>query len=208
MIWRWAHGVTTRKRSRGKAYGFYSLIYLKRCATCHLNTYACPGHVGHIELPVPVYHMTYMDQLLRLLRAKCVYCGHLKLHPAEVNRFVCKLRLIKHGLVKEVADLENIRLISASSKIDGANADAESQDEEEQDEETLKQRRDVFVRRAIKNAGGNQDTTLLAPHKFEAVAEVRRAIIKEFLAAITKSRHCGNCKGWAPCSTTNAFWFR
>ena len=40
------------------------------CTTCNLNSVGCPGHVGHIDLPVPVYHPTFMDQLLRLLRAK------------------------------------------------------------------------------------------------------------------------------------------
>lgn len=26
------------------------------CATCHMQASLCPGHFGHIELPVPVYN--------------------------------------------------------------------------------------------------------------------------------------------------------
>lgn len=27
-----------------------------RCTTCGLNSTQCPGHFGHVELPVPVYN--------------------------------------------------------------------------------------------------------------------------------------------------------
>lgn len=173
------------------------------CSTCHLNTYSCPGHVGHIELPAPVYHVTFMDQVLRLMRARCVYCGHLKLPRAEVDRYTCKLRLIEHGLLQEVEELENIHLRSTKSKLRGTDGGAmdvegDSQDSEEEDEETLKQRRDQYVSRAIKKKGGSKSRATAASGKIEAVAEVRRAIIKEFLAAITKPKTCGNCKGVSP----------
>ncbi|KAI0578098.1 RpoC DNA-directed RNA polymerase beta' subunit [Pyrenophora tritici-repentis] len=69
------------------------------CATCGLTTFlGCPGHCGHIELPVPVYHLTFMDQLLRLLRGTCAYCHHTKLARTTINEFVSKLRLIRCGL--------------------------------------------------------------------------------------------------------------
>lgn len=144
-----------------------------------------------------------MDQVLRLMRARCVYCGHLKLHRAEIDRFTCKLRLIEHGLVQEVEELENIHLRSTASKLRGMDADAmdgegDSQDSEEEDEETLKQRRREFITRAIKRKARSQSKLAAASDKIEAVAEVRRSIIKEFLAAITKPKTCGNCKGVSP----------
>ena len=137
------------------------------------------------------------------MRARCVYCGHLKLPRAEVDRFTCKLRLIDHGLVQEVKELENIHLRSTASKLKGMGADAmdadvDRQDSEEEDEETLKQRRNEFVIRAIKRKGGSKSRGAVELEKIEAVAEVRRAVIKEFLAAITRSKTCGNCKGVSP----------
>lgn len=144
-----------------------------------------------------------MDQLLRLMRARCVYCGHLKLHRAEIDRFTCKLRLIEHGLVQEVEELENIHLRTTASKLKGTSADAmdgegDSQDSEEEDEEILKQRRNAFVTRVIKRKARSQSEVAEASEKIEAVGEVRRSIIKEFLAAITRPKTCGNCKGISP----------
>ena len=175
------------------------LMAFTSCSTCHLNTFNCPGHMGHIELPVPVYHVTFMDQLLRLMRSKCAYCGHFRLAPAEINRFICKLRLIEHGLVREIKELENIHLKMKSTEPRGESAmdvDRESEESEQEDEETLKQRRLAFVRRAIKEKGGREARAAAASEKVEAVSEVRRAVITEFLAAITKVKTCGHCKGY------------
>ena len=166
-----------------------------------MTTYACPGHVGHIELPVPIYHVTFMDQLLRLLRARCVYCSHLKLHPMEINRFICKLRLVEHGLVKQVEELDHIHLGSATTKTLGGPAkdmDGESEGSEEEDGETLKRRREDFVRRAIRDAGGKESRVAVASEKVEAISEVRRSITKEFLSVIAKVKACGHCNGVSP----------
>ena len=139
-----------------------------------------------------------MDHVLRLMRARCVYCGHLKLPRAEVDRFTCKLRLIEYGLLQEVEELENIHLNSTASNLGGTNADFDSHDSEEEDVETLKQRRNHFVTRAIRNKGESSSNVAAASKKSEAVAEVRRATIKDFFAAITKPKTCGNCKGVSP----------
>ena len=139
-----------------------------------------------------------MDQLLRLLRAKCAYCSHLKLHPAEVNRFKCKLRLIRYGLLEAGEELENIHLKSKMPKsvgVDGLALDGSSSESEEEDSNDLIQRRNDFVKRAIKKAGGKKQFAGVAAHKIEAVSEERRLVIREFLASITKTKVCGSCKG-------------
>lgn len=156
--------------------------------------------MGHIELPVPVYHVTFMDQALRLLRAKCAYCGHLKMHRPEVNRFTCKLQLLQHGLLNEAVELENIHLMTGTSEATRMNGttsdtDMQSEDSEEDDEERLQRRRNEFVKRAIKKAGGSKNKAEVAAEKVEALSEERRAVIKEFLAAAPLVRTCGNCKG-------------
>ena len=177
------------------------MLNIRRCSTCHLNTYNCPGHVGHIELPVPVYHVTFMTQLLLLLRAKCAYCSHFQLHPLEIHRFVCKFRLIEYGLVEQVGEVDKMSLTSVGTQSPGendANADEQTQESDEEDGETLKRRRNEFVRRAIKDAGGNQQRAKLATEKIEAISEIRRDVVKDFLATITKVKACGNCNGKSP----------
>ncbi|KZF25200.1 DNA-directed RNA polymeras-like protein I subunit [Xylona heveae TC161] len=172
------------------------------CGTCNLNTFSCPGHVGHIELPVPVYHPMFMDQLLRLLRAKCVYCHHFKLARIEVHRFCCKLKLIRHGLLNEAEELENISLVPKGSKTsrnqDGGDIEAAGSDSEGEDAESLMRRRNEFVRSCIKQAIGGIRKSKWVGEKTEAVAEERRIVSKEFLATITKGKKCSNCQGVSP----------
>ncbi|KAK4692470.1 DNA-directed RNA polymerase I subunit RPA1, partial [Lecanoromycetidae sp. Uapishka_2] len=123
---------------------------------------------------------------------------HLRLPPIEVNRFICKLRLIEHGLVWEVEELENIHLSSKQRGEHAMDVGGESEESEEEDAETLKHRRNDFVKRAIKEKGGRKIRDAIALEKVESVSEVRRGIIREFLATITKIKTCGSCKGVSP----------
>lgn len=170
------------------------LKFMSRCATCYLNTYSCPGHVGHIELPVPVYHATFMDQVLRLLRAKCAYCSHLKLRRVDVDRFVCKLRLLQYGLLEESQEIESSPFGDKQSG-DVVAMGADSSGDEDEDPDVLMERRNQFVKQAIRQAGGKKFMREIAGDKVEAAAEERRAVIKEFLGTITVGRECGTCKG-------------
>ncbi|KAI9784669.1 MAG: hypothetical protein M1816_000785 [Peltula sp. TS41687] len=174
------------------------------CGTCHLNSFNCPGHPGHIDLPVPVYHPLFIDQVLRLLRAKCSYCHRLRMARVETHRFVCKLRLIQGGLILESDELENIgpRSRSLAKKVmrqTVQNTVTSSDDsDEEMDPEDLMEVRNTFVREAlrrngkpIKGAAWNREVT-------EAVVRKRRAVIKEFMGLITKGKRCADCGGISP----------
>ncbi|KAI9867559.1 MAG: hypothetical protein M1813_008358 [Trichoglossum hirsutum] len=171
------------------------------CATCQLKVHSCPGHVGHIELPVQVYHPIFMDQLLRLLRAKCVYCHHLKMSRVDVNKFICKLRLIQHGLLLDIEELENIHIKPKSAKKvsrgEGAeeSVDTTGSESEDEDVDILMQRRTSFVRKAIRRA---TDADKRRHQKSEAVLQERRLVVKEFLASIAKGKKCANCSGISP----------
>jgi DNA-directed RNA polymerase I subunit RPA1 len=44
----------------------------------------CPGHVGHIELALPVYHPIFFNNMFQLLRGTCLYCHKLKASPVDV----------------------------------------------------------------------------------------------------------------------------
>ena len=52
------------------------------CGTCWQNYVHCPGHLGHIELPLTVYHPLFFKLMYKVLRATCFIC-----HKLFVNKF-------------------------------------------------------------------------------------------------------------------------
>ena len=44
------------------------------CGTCNKGAYYCPGHCGHIEMPVPVYNPFFYDQLRLIFACICSRC--------------------------------------------------------------------------------------------------------------------------------------
>lgn len=68
-----------------------------RCTTCELGASQCPGHLGHIELPLPVYNPMIFGTLYRLLRNTCFYCFHFKMGREEMEKFVVKLTCLAQG---------------------------------------------------------------------------------------------------------------
>ncbi len=140
---------------------------------------------------MPVYHPTFMDQLLRLLRAKCAYCHRLKLSRKEVNRYICKLRLIQHGLLDAAQEIDNIESMDKENEKEGSDSD-----EDQTPGDIIIRQRNAFVKKAIKAAKS-------APwewrrEKNEGVADARRLVVKSFLKAMTAGKACGNCKGISP----------
>ena len=69
----------------------------QRCKTCG-NTYlGCPGHFGHIELPVPVIHVGFVKYIHNLLRATCRSCGRLLLPDDMIEKYREKLEKLKQS---------------------------------------------------------------------------------------------------------------
>ena len=45
------------------------------CETCNCNFENCPGHFGHIELVMPVYHIGFLEECKKILRCICFNCS-------------------------------------------------------------------------------------------------------------------------------------
>ena len=144
-----------------------------------------------------------MDQVLRLLRATCVYCNRLKLKRVQVDKYACQLRLVRYGLLKEARDLEDLTgksihrrrgAAAATGSGEEGHEGQESESESESDDDTagsLMEHRARFVQKAI--ACARVDGTI-STQKTEATANARRAIIQDFMQNITKSSKCQSCK--------------
>ena len=58
-----------------------------RCQTCSGNITECPGHFGHLELSKPVFHVGFMQQIVRVLRCVCFNCSKLLIDPVRIPLF-------------------------------------------------------------------------------------------------------------------------
>ena len=70
---------------------------LERCETCSQSYDDCPGHYGHLELALPVFHPLLFNELYKLLRACCFNCRALKMGKDRKAYFVHILTLIRRG---------------------------------------------------------------------------------------------------------------
>jgi DNA-directed RNA polymerase beta' subunit len=168
--------------------GFFS-----RCSTCNLSTFnGCPGHCGHIELPVPVYHVSFMEQLLRLVRGTCVFCYHFRMPRDLVNQFVCKLKLIRAGLIREAEEMDECIDLSGGST--GANKGKPDDSVEDSNAElsNIISQRNAYVKKMLKQAGISRSASHKATEKTEAVSEARRLVIKDFYLEMTRQKKCRN----------------
>ncbi|XP_076439976.1 DNA-directed RNA polymerase I subunit RPA1-like [Babylonia areolata] len=69
------------------------------CATCGQSGRYCPGHMGHIDLALPVFNPVFFKMLFKILKATCLSCHRLYLKDEEGVSFVCQMRLLEKGFV-------------------------------------------------------------------------------------------------------------
>eukprot|EP00767_Chilomastix_cuspidata_P004051 gnl/Chilomastix_cuspidata/418.p1 GENE.gnl/Chilomastix_cuspidata/418~~gnl/Chilomastix_cuspidata/418.p1 ORF type:complete len:1851 (-),score=817.99 gnl/Chilomastix_cuspidata/418:54-5606(-) len=51
------------------------------CATCGGDVESCPGHFGHVNLAIPIFHPCLIKTIAQVLRCICLRCGKLLLDP-------------------------------------------------------------------------------------------------------------------------------
>ncbi|CAG98823.1 DNA-directed RNA polymerase I core subunit RPA190 [Kluyveromyces lactis] len=189
--------------------GLYDLAlgaFLKNlCATCGLDEKFCPGHQGHIELPVPCYNPLFFNQLYIYLRSSCLFCHHFRLKSSEVHLYACKLRLLQYALIDERYQIDNIRI---NQMVDEDEAE-EGEEEADINGKTtnssgtqhalreLRRKRNEFVDMAIAKALSEGRTT--EHGTFTAtVNDERKALIHDFHKRLLSRPKCDNCGMFSP----------
>ena len=54
-----------------------------RCQTCNESFAKCPGHMGKIDLAVPVYHVGFLKTIKKFLECVCYTCARFRLLPSD-----------------------------------------------------------------------------------------------------------------------------
>jgi DNA-directed RNA polymerase II subunit RPB1 len=57
----------------------------KACETCDCFLEDCPGHHGHLEIPIPIYRIFFLKRLIQILNCICFYCQSLRLPKTDSN---------------------------------------------------------------------------------------------------------------------------
>ena len=55
--------------------------YACACKTCGAFLDECPGHHGHLVLPIPAFRVFFVERLLNILNSVCFFCQRLRLPP-------------------------------------------------------------------------------------------------------------------------------
>ena len=63
-----------------------------KCSTCNLGLQDCPGHFGHVRLPLPVFHIGYLKYIQATLQNICKDCAKVLLQEPERRQFLKELR--------------------------------------------------------------------------------------------------------------------
>uniref|UniRef100_A0A8C5LWB7 DNA-directed RNA polymerase subunit n=1 Tax=Leptobrachium leishanense TaxID=445787 RepID=A0A8C5LWB7_9ANUR len=146
------------------------------CATCAQDFNNCPGHLGHIELPLVVYNPLFFDKLYLLVRGSCFHCHLLTCPRSVIHLLLNQLKLLEHGALHEVHELEAV----LGRFLEGNSAATGSEIKEELDEYTkgvLKKYKKKSERFAVKN-----------------ICVARNKLISEYWKAHMSSKKCPNCR--------------
>ncbi|KAL0487825.1 DNA-directed RNA polymerase II subunit RPB1 [Acrasis kona] len=75
------------------------------CATCESNMNECPGHFGNIKLTKPVYHVSFLDTVMKTLQSVCYHCSLIK--SDDSNRLFRKAKkiVLHKARYKEVVNI-------------------------------------------------------------------------------------------------------
>jgi DNA-directed RNA polymerase I subunit RPA1 len=159
------------------------------CTTCALRYLACPGHFGHIELCVPLYHPLLFKKLLEVVRMKCLNCHKLRMASRNLQVFKVKFHLLQHGEYSDALELDN--RLSAAMKQSRGEAD------------------DKKGAVSIHSAGLAVDGILTEitkslesrqPHHSLSSYEERyhRELVKEVISTCTVAKTCPHCGAFCP----------
>ncbi|MFC2135840.1 DNA-directed RNA polymerase subunit A' [Bacteroidota bacterium] len=65
-----------------------------KCKTCGSKLKECPGHFGYIELARPIVHISFVKEILDLMRCSCRACGRILIPQDKINRHLGTLEAI------------------------------------------------------------------------------------------------------------------
>nr|CAG4651562.1 EOG090X00BV [Triops cancriformis] len=152
------------------------------CNTCRQDVYSCPGHLGHIELPLPLFNPLFSRNLIRILRMSCPNCKAVVFPPTAKVLLVAKLELMDAGLLE------------ACQSLDESKKKAVTAEDREKVLQILRTNLTAYVKKAKDEASEEGD--LKDVQGTRSVESLRKSTVKTFLDKYAKtSLRCSDCRG-------------
>lgn len=121
------------------------------CETCHMGPNFCPGHYGHIELPVPCFHPLFLRNVVNIMKMTCPACKRflisgmdslfcclvsklfmfLSLTAKKKMILIARLELLKYGLITEAQQFHQIVEVHGVDENDESASETEVDAKEE-----------------------------------------------------------------------------
>ncbi|XP_077434020.1 DNA-directed RNA polymerase I subunit RPA1 isoform X1 [Vanacampus margaritifer] len=145
------------------------------CSTCCQDFNNCPGHLGHVELPLPVYNPLFFDRLYLLIRGSCLTCHLLTCPRAAIHLLFNQLKLLDHGAMQQVYQIEEVlsQFLEGNAKATGDDIAA-----------TLKEFTDSVC---VTESSGNSKP-------IKHLVERKCSLINDFWTNQMKGRKCLHCR--------------
>uniref|UniRef100_A0A8C2EKD1 DNA-directed RNA polymerase subunit n=1 Tax=Cyprinus carpio TaxID=7962 RepID=A0A8C2EKD1_CYPCA len=144
------------------------------CSTCMQDFTSCPGHFGHVDLPLPVYNPMFFDKLYLLIRGSCLGCHMLKCPRTAVHLLLGQLKLLDVGAMTEVYELENVlnQLVEVNAQPSGIE---------------IQEALEAFITPILKAREDQQ-------HTIKHICEKKSSLINSFWRIHMGPRKCPNCR--------------
>ncbi|XP_029021337.1 DNA-directed RNA polymerase I subunit RPA1 isoform X2 [Betta splendens] len=147
------------------------------CSTCCQDFNNCPGHLGHVDLPLPVYNPLFFDKLYLLIRGSCMACNMLTCPRAAIHLLLNQLKLVEYGAMQEAYTVEQVlsQYLEENPKATG-----------DEIAEVLREFTDAAV---AENTKGLEN---IKPIKH--LVEKKSSLINDFWKVHMKTRKCPYCR--------------
>ena len=180
------------------------------CTTCLLTMDHCPGHIGHIELPLPVCNPLFYSTILRLLKMTCLQCHRFRVAEHLKKLYNVQQRLLDCGDI--IAAQQALELLippgAHDVSVDGDESTKKksSQGDAAVNANYIIRKLDEFLSEKLVSSsdeeGDKLDSSWVSNRKWtenkerntRSIESLRKTYNKEFMAQNPKSScpHCGS----------------
>ncbi|XP_063781050.1 DNA-directed RNA polymerase I subunit RPA1 [Pseudophryne corroboree] len=145
------------------------------CATCAQDFQNCPGHLGHIELPLIVYNPLLFDKLYLLVRGSCFHCHLLTCPRSAIHLLLYQLKILSRGALKEVYEVEAVlsRFLEGNSSASG---------------NEIKEELETYTREVLKSYPKKPEGS-----NVKNICVARNKLISDFWKSHMRSQKCPSC---------------